>query len=155
MFTNEFSWILKEQRSNDWNISKLRDLRAKLWLEWQEEEKGAKEDVCGLNFPFGLPAETAQQLTGKALLGAAQSSQHRFCGVKTRWESFLSWLWPKSILHLTARPNQGAHGPWRWRIPMKQEGVEFGRLSKGVNNRIWPQINLNYWSLGIWPLQVI
>ena len=35
--------------------------------DWSDEKKGAKEDICGLNFPFGLPAETTQQLTGKEL----------------------------------------------------------------------------------------
>lgn len=110
--------------------------------DWSDE-KGAKEDICGLNFPFGLPAETTQQLTGKELSWGSTgfTASLLWCEDPLRVKD--SCLDFGSNPYCTSGPLKVFMGLEEWRILMKK-GVKFGKLSKGVNKRIWPQINLSF-----------
>lgn len=111
-----YKWIFLNFKINSrteiqWmeQISKLHDFHATLWLEWQEEEKGTKENIWGLNSPFGLPAEAIQQLTGKKF----SWGQHRVHNIPSVvWRPFesqkFSVSWPLSQIPIaldSARPS--------------------------------------------------
>lgn len=104
-----YKWIFLNFKINSrteiqWmeQISKLHDFHATLWLEWQEEEKGTKENI------WIPPLVYVQRLhsnwQGRNSLGGSTefTTSLLWCEDLLRARSSLSLdLCPKSVLHLT------------------------------------------------------